>query len=424
VARLTPAYLYDLQRFGIKAGLENIRALLAELGTPAWPCVHVAGTNGKGSTASMIAAVLTAAGYRVGLYTSPHLVRFNERIRVNGKMIADADIARLTRALRPVIDRRRATFFEATTAIAFQAFAEAQIDIAVIETGLGGRLDATNVVTPLVAVITNVEIDHAAYLGSTHRRIALEKAGIIKPGVPCVTAARRTDVLDVLGRRARQMRSPLENVRRSSAITVHRSELTGMTLDVRSRTWDLRRLEIPLGGFHQEQNVALALAALGRLRERFPVSERDVRSGFRRIAELSGIRGRMEIVGRHPLLIADVAHNPAAVAELAGALGRLLGRKAVTVFGVMRDKELLPMLDGLRNVTRLLVAVAPHIPRALPSGILAAAYRETGGRSVAAPSVAGGLALALEEARPGEPILITGSHYVVGEAFEELDFLE
>ena len=196
----TLSYLYSLQYRGMKLGLRNVRTLVLAAGNPQrrFPSIHVAGTNGKGSTSSFIAACFTSAGYRTGLYTSPHLERFNERIRIDGLEIPDAEIVRLTRMLRPAIERTNATFFEATTVIAFSWFAREGVDVAVIETGLGGRLDATNVLKPMISVITNVALDHQEYLGNSLRMIAREKGGIIKPRTPVVTGSEDPDVIRVL----------------------------------------------------------------------------------------------------------------------------------------------------------------------------------------------------------------------------------
>ncbi|HLF14725.1 MAG TPA: Mur ligase family protein, partial [Bacteroidota bacterium] len=202
-------FLHGLQGSGIKAGLGNIRVLLLYLGRPerSFPSIHVAGTNGKGSTSAMIAAALTAAGFRTGLYTSPHLIDFTERIRIDGKKIPLRRVSAYTRRLRRTIRAAKATFFEATTAIAFQYFADEGVDVAVIETGLGGRWDSTNVVTPLVSVITSIGMEHREYLGNTLRKIAFEKAGIIKRGVPCVVGNIPVPAMDVIKNRAARLNS-------------------------------------------------------------------------------------------------------------------------------------------------------------------------------------------------------------------------
>lgn len=205
------SFLYSLQHFGIKMGLENIRALCAELGHPEqrFDSLHIAGTNGKGSTSACLASILRESGYRVGLYTSPHLVRFNERIRINGVMIPDVDLDRWTHQLQPTIESLRATFFEATTAIAFAWFAEQAVDVVVAETGLGGRLDATNVLTPVASLITSIGLDHTEFLGASLESIASEKAGIIKHGIPVFTTVDQPEALEVITNRAQEMQAPL-----------------------------------------------------------------------------------------------------------------------------------------------------------------------------------------------------------------------
>ncbi len=212
----TLSFLYSLQYRGMKLGLRNVRTLVRAAGNPerGFSSIHIAGTNGKGSTSSFIASCFMSAGYRTGLYTSPHLERFNERIRIDGRQIPDAEIVRITKMLRPAIQKTKATFFEATTAIAFCWFAEQGVDVAVIETGLGGRLDATNVVRPMISVITNVALDHQEYLGNTLRKIAREKGGIIKPRTPVVTASEDRNVLRVLKAIARRRKATFYQARR------------------------------------------------------------------------------------------------------------------------------------------------------------------------------------------------------------------
>ncbi|HEV8538093.1 MAG TPA: folylpolyglutamate synthase/dihydrofolate synthase family protein [Bacteroidota bacterium] len=457
----TIQFLYDLQLFGIKVGLKNIRTLCGVLNHPEreFPSIHIAGTNGKGSTASMIASILSASGYRTGLYTSPHLLQFNERIRIDGKQISDEEIGEYTKFLTPAINKMKATFFEATTAIAFKHFADRNIDIAVIETGLGGRLDATNVVTPLLSIITNIGLDHTEYLGSTYAHVAREKGGIIKKGIPCLTATTEPSALKTLERIAKARDSQLFQAETASDVEILESTLRGLKVTIRptaragfrlrlnipSRTprgisappqqsvphsmrdfgsaSTIRNLILPLPGSHQIPNLQLALLAIQHLKEHMGfnrISSSNIRKGLAKIRRFSGIRGRLDIIRLSPLVIADVAHNPAAVSTLVDVLSHLINRKCLVVFGVMKDKDYLDMARRLAHISRLTIAVQPATDRALASREIARIFRGDHAASTDGGSVAKGLATALRRARDKEPILVTGSHFVVGEAMKHL----
>jgi dihydrofolate synthase / folylpolyglutamate synthase len=409
-------FLYGLQTRGMKFGLANITRLLASAGNPhtRFPSVHIAGTNGKGSTAALIASVLMEHGMKTGLYTSPHLVRFTERIRINGEEMPLRRLVSYTRTLRPAIEEVGATFFEATTAICFLYFADEQIDIGVIETGMGGRLDSTNVITPLVSVITNVTFEHREYLGNSVRAIAREKAGIIKPHVPCVTATRDPVVLSVLRAAAAARRSRLGTIRPVSV-----RELRNGTLECSTKRLGTFFTRPGLHGSFQRANIRLAIAALAELsRKALPggrkLNLQKIARGFARVVENSGIRGRFERVHRDVLL--DVAHNPAGMQALALTLREKKFRISSAVFGVMKDKESRPMVATLKGLTTRIVAVAPGTGRAKSVEEI----RKESPHVTTSSGVGAGLSSALRHNRRGEVVLVTGSHYVVGEALEWL----
>jgi dihydrofolate synthase/folylpolyglutamate synthase len=276
-------YLYSLERFGIKLGLDVMKQLMDILDHPecGFRSIHVTGTNGKGSTCAFIASVLQKAGYNVGLYTSPHLVRFNERIKVNGVDISDEELIRLTSLIRGKRNGIEATFFEFTTALAFLYFAECKVDIAVIEVGMGGRLDATNVIVPEVCVITHVAFDHLEHLGKTLIEIAREKAGIVKKRVPVVIAETNTEILVLFRKVCRESGSEMIVVRGTEEWT------------------------LSLRGKHQMVNARTAVAALRVIRNRFPVSEKAIREGL----ATASWPGRLMVVSENPLVILDGAHN-------------------------------------------------------------------------------------------------------------------
>jgi len=419
-------FLYSLQKSGIKAGLGNIRSLLCVLGHPerVFPSVHVAGTNGKGSTSAMIAAVLTAAGYRTGLYTSPHLVSFTERIRIDGRKIPTERVAGCTRRLAREIRRTGATFFDATTAIAFQYFADRHVDIAVIETGLGGRWDSTNVITPLVSVITSIGLEHTEYLGDTLRKIASEKAGIIKPGIPCVVGPVGGPGLEAISKRAARTGSRLVRIRRRSFTPVMSSSTGGQTVDFRFGKRTISGLLIGAMGNFQAGNAAIALKALellGRAEKKFLIDEQAIRRGFSSLRTLAGFSGRFQFVGRDPAVIADVAHNPDGVRALVSALRTLHAGRFRIVFGAMRDKDYRTMIDLLGPIARMFYFVRPMTERAGNPRELTDYAHSNGLPGLIGGDVAAGIRMAKAENRYREPILITGSHFVVGEALQALN---
>lgn len=424
----TLTFLYGLQRRGMKFGLRNIRRLLASVGNPErrFLSIHVGGTNGKGSTSAFLASVFTEAGYKTGLYTSPHLVRFTERIRINGNEMPQDRLVEYVRSLRPMIERTRATFFEATTCVAFLYFADEKADIAIVEVGLGGRLDATNVLVPLLSVITNVSLEHTEYLGGTVEKIAREKGGIIKPHVPCVTASRDQAVVRTLQQIARRRHARLHHVDRRIVSTILREKKGTLQVAFTARRLYLNHVALGLAGLHQVANAATALAALdvllgnAKFVRQFPLIDAQfVRRGFERVIANTGLRGRLERVGKNFLL--DVAHNPDGMQTLVETLPARSSRNMIAVFGVLRDKDYRSMCRLLGAHVRHVVTVRARTSRALPGATLAKEVIRCGYRATPARSVRNGLMVAQRLAAPGETILVTGSHYVVGEA---LTFLQ
>ncbi len=420
--RDTIDWLFGLQFVGIKLGLERMRAMAAAWGNPqrAYAVVHVAGTNGKGSTSSFIAAGLQAAGYRVGLYTSPHLVDFRERIRVNGVMIAKEDVLRMAAALRPEVDARNATFFEATTLMAFRHFAEQGVDIAVVETGLGGRLDATNIVRPACSVITALSLDHTEFLGPTLACIAWEKAGIIKSGRPVLSAAQDEQALRVLRWRAAAEAARLTTVN-SGALQLIDEDATGSIC--RLPAFD-EVVRIGLPGRHQLDNAALAVEALRCLRAQGweKLDEEAMRAGLRDVRRFTGLMGRLQRLREHPELFVDVGHNAEGLAVLFETWRRLRrSERTHVLFGVQRTKDVLSMLrviaaQGFASVT--LVQARAHEAYAVEELLRAA--NAAGIDAFTAPSVAEGVRDTV--ARAGvESVLVFGSHYVVGEFLRDAE---
>jgi dihydrofolate synthase/folylpolyglutamate synthase len=417
----TLRYLYALQYRGMKFGLRNIRALLQAAGNPhtRFPSVHIAGTNGKGSTSSFIASIAMEAGFRTGLYTSPHLVDFTERIRINGIPIPTDRLVEYTREIRSTIERVHATFFEATTCIAFTYFADEMADFAVIETGLGGRLDATNVLLPLCSVITNIDLEHTEYLGTTLTAIAREKGGIIKPRTPVVTGTGDPQVLRIFRRIAQRRHASLRKASAVMGMTEVRGR--GASVSFRGSGVVLSRVKPGLRGEHQRRNARLAVAAVALLRQRIPFlakrfTARAIRRGLERVMQNTGLRGRLD--RSIPGVMLDVAHNPAGIRTLVKAIRAGSWRPSLVVFGVMKDKDHRPMLEELGRLGCPLVSVAPAIARALPAAKIVREARNLGIMARLGGTVAHGVSLAR---RLGARVLVTGSHYVVGEALSALE---
>jgi len=411
----TVQFLYGLQQHGIKLGLETIRALLTRVGEPhrCYPVLHIGGTNGKGSTAAMTAAILQAAGYRVGLYTSPHLIDFRERIRVNGVMIPEETVGRLVETLRGAAAPDLApTFFEFTTALAFQYFADCQVDVAVLEVGLGGRFDATNVVEPLACAITTIGLDHEAYLGSTLEAIAFEKAGIVKPAVPVVLGRIESSTRRGIEQRASEVKAPVYCLEREF-------QCDGpSTADCRyvGRSSHYDHLSCPLQGRFQLDNIACALALIELARERgLTVSETAVRSGLQHVAW----EGRLETVAELPTVMVDGAHNPAAAAVLAGYLadwrrGRP-GARISLIVGMMRDKHPREFLAPLLSQADTLILTQADLPRASTGSELRRLLQDCAPTAQVAATPADALAAAKRSAAPSDLICVTGSLMLVGE---------
>ena len=413
-------FLYGLQRFGIKLGLANTRTLLERAGTPQqhFLCVHVAGTNGKGSTAAFLAAILQAAGFRVGLYTSPHLQSFCERIRINGTAISEGEIAALTRRLRPLSLDIPITFFEFTTVMALCAFAEEDIDIAILEAGMGGRLDATNAVTANLSLITPISLDHQEHLGMTLSEIAAEKAGIIKAGVPVIASSQEEDVLTVLRQQAAAAHAPFLCAGRDFAITVNDAG----SFDYRDHDdHRLRALDSGLAGAHQPHNAALAIAAALRLRQQgLNISDAAIRQGIAHVQW----PGRLEWWGSSRQILLDGAHNAAGASVLAAYLATLNAPALHWLVGVKNDKNYHDILAAILPLTAKLYAVTPPAISAIEPEELVAVARQAQVPAQAFASVAEGLQAARAACHPREIILVAGSLFLVGAVRELLSRAE
>jgi dihydrofolate synthase / folylpolyglutamate synthase len=417
-------WLFGRRAGGVRWGLERTRSLLDVVGDPdrRFRSLLVGGTNGKGSVAALSASALRAAGrWRIGLYTSPHLVDFAERIQIDGVPIEAEPLLEAAALLRPAIERSEATFFEATTAIAFLCFARAGVDVAVVEVGLGGRLDATNVLLPDAVCVTNVALDHTEHLGPTLSHIAAEKGGIFKPGVPAITGAVEPGALAALERAAGERRAPLAHLDDVSTSLAVRTGVDGTTFRVASRFWGEREWSVPLVGAFQARNAMLAAELLALLPAEIRPGADAVRAGF------AAVRwpGRMEIVRiRGTTWVFDVAHNAAGAAALADALGALdVPRPLVVVAGVLVDKDWAEMLPPLLSrADAAVLTVPPSAPedRRWDPDVAAAALQpgvRAPVRAIADFERALGRATTLA---PHGTVLVTGSIHTVGDAMATL----
>lgn len=412
------AWLDGLQQFKIKLGLDTTRELLVDLGNPerGLPVLHIAGTNGKGSVGATLSAILDAAGYCTGFYSSPHLSCVRERFRLNGECISESRFAALVEWLRSVLGSRQPTYFEAATLMALLWFAEKRVDAAILETGMGGRLDATNVVTPLVSIITDISRDHEQHLGTTIASIAREKAGIVKPGVPVVCSGRETEAIPVIAARCQDCSSPLFLHGRDFAGSLQ----GGGRFAYRPINGPTRNgLQLALAGTHQAVNTALALAALELLKDHFPRAFAAVPAG------LAQVRwpGRMEeltttVCGLTRRFLLDGAHNLAGVQSLVHALARGWPRqRLLLVWGTMADKDITPGLLALLPLTdRILFTQAETVRSAAPQALLAQLPPDLHHRAVCTTTVEEALTLAAGGSTPDDLICVAGSLYLVGRA--------
>ena len=408
-------FLYGLQIFGIKLGLRNITNVLGDIGNPHnyFQAIHIAGTNGKGSTAALIESVLRSAGYKTGLFTSPHLFDFTERIRVNGRPIPKRKVSSGIDVLKPYIEHYRCTFFEAATALAFRHFCKEQVDVAIVEVGMGGRLDATNVISPLCTVITDIDSDHTEYLGEELKSIAQEKAAVIKEGSIVVTSVTQPEAKKVLRTSCIKRGATLYPTSESCSITTKEISFRGSRIDIRTPFGSHTDLHIPLLGRHQLRNAAAAILATDVLNgDGFRVSERDVKEG------IAGTTwpGRLQILKHSPLFLVDGAHNPGGMQALKEALLELFTYKnLILVFGVMSNKRYAEMLKTIVPLARHVILTKPNMERALDCHVLVEEVHRLTSQFEVVPSVNRAVRKALTKADPRDIVCAAGSLFLVGD---------
>lgn len=424
----TVEYLYSrlpmFQRIGpaaYKADLSNTIALCKALDNPqeSFKSVHIAGTNGKGSTSHLLAAVLQAAGYRVGLYTSPHLKDFRERIRVNGKMIAKEEVVSFVQQYKMEFEKIDLSFFEWTVGLAFHFFREKKVDIAVVETGLGGRLDSTNVVLPEVSVITNISYDHMNLLGNTLEKIAREKAGIIKRDVPVIIGESQPEISHVFVQRASSQRAPI--LFADKVFSVRKWDVSDVpaphvVADLGGRAGYRVTVRSSLIGDYQKKNFVTVIAVLEELRRLgWNVDELAMRKGFRDVAETTGLMGRWQTIGKNPVVVADTGHNEGGIREIITQLKHTSYKKLHMVIGVVNDKDPAKILSMLpKNATYYFCSF--NLPRAMSAEELQVAAGEFKLKGAAFPTVQKALKAAKDQASRNDLIFVGGSTFVVAEA--------
>ncbi|MGZ3523417.1 MAG: bifunctional folylpolyglutamate synthase/dihydrofolate synthase [Thermodesulfobacteriota bacterium] len=409
-------YLYGLEKFGMIFGLNQIERILSVTGNPhkEIQAIHIGGTNGKGSTAAMMSSILQKEGYRVGLYTSPHLIRFTERIKVNGKEIEEKEVAALTEWMKKEIEAAgiapRFTFFDFTTAMAFHYFKQKLVDLAVLEVGLGGRLDSTNVVDPLISVITNVAKDHEEHLGKSILKIAGEKAGIIKKGRPLITAATTPQALHLFSKICREKESPFYRV--GKEFRYARAE--DGDFDYEGLNRKLWSVHLNLKGFHQIINAATAFGAMEVLEDLgYRVSTDAMIDGVREVEW----PGRLEMVSSSPGVILDGAHNPAGALVLKESLEKEFQfQHLVLLIGIMKDKDIQSILQLLAPLADHIILTRPHTDRATPPLLLKKILGRSGKKAEIVEDLNEAIVRGLSLVGKEDLLCITGSLYTVGEA--------
>jgi len=404
----------------IKKDLTNTLALCDRLGNPHKKIrtIHVGGTNGKGSTSHMLAAILQTAGYKTGLYTSPHLRDFRERIRVNGQMMPEENVIAFIESQKANIEEIQPSFFEVTVAMAFDHFVKEEVDIAVIEVGLGGRLDSTNIITPLLSVITNISYDHMNILGDSLDEIAFEKAGIIKPNIPAVVGEKQDEVAGVFLRKARETNSELIFASEQWQVKANPSSEPLLSISVKPlvgenpKTFDLK---LDLVGTYQLKNIKTVLSAVACLRNlNFSISQKHLETALSEVQQLTGFSGRWQTLGRAPLIICDTGHNEDGIREVLRNIRNTSYKSLHMVIGMVRDKDIHKILQLLPKDAYYYFC-QPQIERAKPVEELLEEARFEGLEGTSYPSVAAALQAAKTTASPEDLIFVGGSTFVVAE---------
>ena len=402
----------------LKPDLTNTLALCEMLDNPQhkFKCIHVAGTNGKGSVSHMLASVFQSAGYKTGLYTSPHLKDFRERIRINGDMIPQEYVVRFVEQYKSDFERISPSFFEMTVALCFDYFAKEKVDIAIIETGLGGRLDSTNIITPELSVITNIGWDHTDLLGDTLDKIAFEKAGIIKPGIPVVIGETLPETKPVFIKKVVEVNAPLLLAEEEIQCLNTQFTSSGLTCDLQlADGHKLESIQCDLGGLYQQKNLCTVVSSVLQMKENgWLINEAHLRQGLENVKKQTGLAGRWQTLSTQPLTICDTGHNPDGIAYVVKQLSMLAYRQLHMVIGMVKDKDPAKVLQLLPKDARYYFTRA-NLPRSLNENELQEQAEKYGLKGVVVPDVHNALETARKNAGPDDLIFIGGSTFVVAE---------
>lgn len=423
----TIQYLYDrlpvFQQVGssaYKPGLENTIQMMNALDNPQtrYRTIHIAGTNGKGSVSHFLAAILQEAGYKVGLYTSPHLVDFRERIRVNGKMIDPLYVVDFVEKYQNLFNEVEPSFFEATMAMAFNYFADCKVDIAVIEVGLGGRLDSTNIIKPELSIITNISFDHVSILGDTLEKIAFEKAGIIKPNTPVIIGEVLPETLPVFKSKAKNENATVCFAEERLTVSFDKYENGKM----RVKTSDNKSFVVGLCGLYQLKNIATTLTAIEQLNKlNYEISDDALAKGLELVTDITELKGRWQVLQKHPLVVADTGHNVGGIKYVVEQLNMQKYKTLRIIFGMVNDKDISSVL-ALLPIGAQYYFTQANIIRALPAEELLKKAESIGLEGRAYSSVEQAVISAVDESDMDDFIFIGGSNFIVGEALTEIKF--
>lgn len=418
-------YIYNLNKYGIKLGLNNISYLLFLLGNPHknLNIIHIGGTNGKGSTAAMISSILQANGFKTGLYTSPHLVDFTERMKINSQNISQEKVCELLEKINPYIEEvsntagyNHPTFFEVITAMAFLYFYEEKVDFLVLEAGLGGRLDATNVCQPLISVITRIDYDHMDKLGNSLKEIAREKSGIIKTGEIVISSSQYDEAYNEIKKIADERNSPLFSIGKEINYQVKKTDIKGSIFDLKGIYNEYKDMYVSLIGKHQVDNAATAIAAIEALRIKgLNISTKAIREGLEKLRW----EGRLEIIQYDPLLVLDGAHNPNGIKIVRQTLEELFSyNRLILVLAIFSDKDYKKMIQIISPIADLIITTKAKNPRATPPQVIAkeAEQYKNKNKIIVTENVPQAIDCALSNSKKNDLICITGSLYTVGEA--------
>ncbi|MFQ5603153.1 MAG: bifunctional folylpolyglutamate synthase/dihydrofolate synthase [bacterium] len=410
----TIKFFDGLHRFGWRLGLVNISKLLADMGNPheTFPSIHIAGTNGKGSTAAMIESIVSEAGYKTGLFTSPHLCHFTERIKINAVPVSLSTFVDVLQKIKPKVEEYGCTYFEVMTAIAFQCFADSEVDLAIVEVGLGGRFDATNVIRPLLSVITNIDLDHTEHLGQTKRMIAAEKAGIIKPHIPCLCGVEDAESKSVILEQARVTGSKFVQLDELCQVTIDEVDEKYSIANLKLTNRVLEEVKIALATEHQIRNAAMAVTAVSLLAEKIVFTDEHVRAGLQNVQWA----GRFQIWSEAPKIILDVAHNLPSIIRLIAALKSFYeDRRLIFVLGMLQDKNYRDIAKQIAAIAYYTVVVSPQADRALSVLHLGEEMAKHTSSFLICERMQEAFSLVKSVSSENNVICVTGSHYTVGE---------